>query len=335
MTPGASSETDRVLDPLWRGLVGYRVIALGYAGALVMVNYPHARSPVLALVVLGLMVAWTAVTSLGYLRPGATTHRFGLAVADLAVTTAGVLSTLAVESAEQIRAGAPIVTSVWSAGPALALALERGPLLGLLGALVVQGAVLGVRHRLGSAELTDLLLSVAATLAVGYAATVLRESVRRLRQAVALSAALAERERLARTIHDGVLQVLARIRRRAGELGGATVELGELAHEQEVALRSLMTTHPPTSDYSEDTVDVAALLSQLTTVRTTVAVPAHAVMLPRGRGTEVVDAARAEGRLGVAQSIVGRIEALGGSARCDSEPGFGAEWTFELPRGGE
>jgi signal transduction histidine kinase len=375
-----NSGAGQVLDPLWRGLVGYRIIALGYAGALVAVNYPHYRSQVLGLVAVGLMVVWTAVTSFGYLWPWAGTGRCQLAAADLAVTTAGVLSTLAVESADQIRAGAPIVTSVWSAGPALALALERGPLLGLLGALVVQGAVFGVRHRIGSAELTDLLLSVAATLAVGYAATVLRESVRRLRQAVALSAALAERERLARTIHDGVLQVLARIRCRAGELGGATVELGELAHEQEVALRGLMTTHPPAPDYSRNTVDVAAALSRLTTVRTTVAVPAHPVTLPSDQATELVaavraalsnvevhvgpeapawvliedradrivvsvrddgpgiatgrlDAARAEGRLGVAQSIVGRIEALGGTARCDSEPGFGCEWTFELRRG--
>jgi signal transduction histidine kinase len=378
-TSDPATDAGRVLDPLLRGLVGYRVIALGYAGALMMVDHSHYRSPGLGLVVLGLMVVWTATTSIGYLRPSAARARLRLAVTDLAVTTAGVLSTVAIETPDRIRAGAPIVTSVWSAGPALALAVERGPLLGLLGAVVVQGAVLGVRHRIGSAELTDLLLSVAATLAVGYAATVLRESVRRLRQAVALSAALAERERLARTIHDGVLQVLARIRRRAGELGGATVELGELAHEQEVALRSLMTTQPPTPELPEDTVDLGALLSRLATVRTTVAAPAHPVLLPAAEAVELVaatraalsnvevhvgpeapawvlleersdrlvvsvrddgpgiaegrlDAARAQGRLGVAQSIVGRVEALGGTARCESEPGFGCEWTFELPR---
>jgi signal transduction histidine kinase len=33
----------------------------------------------------------------------------------------------------------------------------------------------------------------------------------------------------------------------------------------------------------------------------------------------------------VSRSIQGRIAAVGGVARCDSGPGLGCEWTFELP----
>ena len=42
--------------------------------------------------------------------------------------------------------------------------------------------------------------------------------------------------------------------------------------------------------------------------------------------------ARAEGRLGVSGSIVGRIEAIGGRAHLTTAPGEGVEWEFTVPR---
>lgn len=53
--------------------------------------------------------------------------------------------------------------------------------------------------------------------------------------------------------------------------------------------------------------------------------------IPPGR----LAAAAAEGRLGIAASIVGRIEALGGTAVLDSAPGRGTEWELTVPTGGE
>ena len=54
------------------------------------------------------------------------------------------------------------------------------------------------------------------------------------------AAAAAERARLARAVHDGVLQVLAAGPAPRRELGGEAAELGRLAGEQESALRSLI-----------------------------------------------------------------------------------------------
>jgi hypothetical protein len=114
---------------------------------------------------------------------------------------------------------------------------------------VLSVALVAVSARL-EAELGDVQLLVLAGLTVGFAATVLRRSAERVRRAVAEAAAAAERERLARAVHDGVLRVLAHIRRRGTELGGEAGRLATLAGEQEVALRTLLTTGPATVDAS-------------------------------------------------------------------------------------
>lgn len=365
---------ERVLAPLWRGLAGYRVLAFGYACALAVIGWPDYRRPAVALGVLVVIGVWTLVSTYGYLR---SPPRW-LVVADLVVTVAAVGATVVVETPERIAAGAPVLTSVWSAGSPIAVALTYGPVAGVLAALVVQGAVLAVRGGLGTPELTDLLLLVAATSAVGYAGTVLRRSAAELRTAIELRAALAERERLARTIHDGVLQVLAHVHRRGRAVGGAAAELGALAGEQEVALRTLIVTGPPAARPAGH-ADLTAALAGLATPRVQVSGPGTPVVLPAHMVDEVVAASRAAlanviehvgpeapawvlledmddlvlvsirddgpgipegrladaesaGRLGVAKSIRGRIAGLGGTAVCDSAPGQGTEWTFELPR---
>jgi signal transduction histidine kinase len=369
-----------VVDPLWRGLVGYRVLAWCYAAVLVAVNHAGYRWPLGGVLVLAGMGLWTAVTSLGYLRVTRVSRMVGrrrLAVADLAVTVLAVAGTLSVETAEHIAGGEPVLATVWAAGPVLAMALTLGAPGGLLGAVLVQAAVLTVRGHLGTPEVTDLLLMLGAALAVGYAATVLRASAERLRQATELRAALAERERLARAVHDGVLQVLAQVKRRGTELGGPAAELGELAGEQEVSLRTLVARGAPRAQPA-GRLDLAARLGELATPRVTVSAPAGPVPVPSAVAVEVAAAvaaalanvqrhvgpdapawvlledlgdhvevsvrddgpgipagrlaeAEADGRLGVARSIRGRVEGVGGTVRCDTAPGQGCEWIFEVP----
>jgi len=55
------------------------------------------------------------------------------------------------------------------------------------------------------------------------------------------------------------------------------------------------------------------------------------VGIPAGR----LDQAVAEGRVGVAKSIVGRMNWLGGSARLNTGPDTGTEWELVVPRRGE
>ena len=56
---------------------------------------------------------------------------------------------------------------------------------------------------------------------------------------------LRERERLARTVHDGVLQTLAFINRRGTQLGGEAAQLGAMAADQERLLRALVSGTSP------------------------------------------------------------------------------------------
>ena len=50
--------------------------------------------------------------------------------------------------------------------------------------------------------------------------------------------------------------------------------------------------------------------------------------IPPGR----LDEAAAEGRLGVLQSIQGRVQDLGGTATLTTAPGQGTEWELTIPR---
>ena len=65
-------------------------------------------------------------------------------------------------------------------------------------------------------------------------------------------------------MHDGVLQVLALVQRRGAELGGDAAELGRLAGEQEVALRTLIRAQDAVAaDGRRGTLDLAAALAAL------------------------------------------------------------------------
>lgn len=137
---------------------------------------------------------------------------------DLLVTTVATLSTLAIDTPERIAAGGPVTTTMWSAAPVLAMAVAYGWRGGLGAAAWTVAVLVAVRRTVDGDLLYDSQLLLVAGLAVGVAAGTMRRSAVRLQAAIGSEAATAERERLARDIHDGVLQVLALLRRRGEEL---------------------------------------------------------------------------------------------------------------------
>ena len=220
---------------------------------------------------------------------------------------------------------------------------------------------------------------------VAFSTRMLKEAAEVREAAERAQAVQAERARLARAVHDGVLQVLALVQRRGAEAGGDLAELARLAGEQEAALRrlvqadarslSLTGTHagagPPGG-----VADLMTALAPLGSATVTVTGPGHPVQVSddqarevravvgacldnvarhvgaqapawvlveelgetvvvsvRDEGAGIPDGrlaeAEREGRLGVRESICGRMADLGGSAALVTGPG-GTEWELTL-----
>jgi signal transduction histidine kinase len=274
-------DVERPLEPLWRGVVVYRVLTLATVIGVSVLHMADYASPVGAGLVLAVMTAWTAVLARGYLGEGFEGRRGPLALADLAVSAGIMLTTPLIVTDAQLDASAPGMGSIWTSGAVLACAVAYRVPGGVAAAAVISAALVVAKSRATLTELNDIQILALAGLTVGYASLVLRRAAERVRRAVAEEAAAAERERLARAVHDGVLQVLAHVGRRGAELGGAAAELGALAGEQEIALRTLLTSGDARVD-AEGRRDLAATLRARASGRVTVSAPAHPVELPAG-----------------------------------------------------
>ena len=368
-------DTDPV-GPLWRAAQIFRFLTFLYAlGFQVAVNGDLAH-PALTWALFGLLTAANIWWAAGYLI-GFGRHWWFVAI-EAAVVTVMMASTLFVAGPTWIAENQTWPTTLWCANAVLSAALLGGAgwgaaAGGLIG--VVNFAVKGQVYFNFGRNATLLLLLVTGV-AVGLAASRARLTHRKMAAAITAAARAAERERLAREVHDGVLQVLALVARRGREIGGPAAELAALAATQEQRLRRLIADEP--ADVAAGTSDLAGTLRALAGDRISVSVPGGPVPVPTPRHTELVatvtnvldnvtahagpgahafvlledlgdtvavsirddgdgiapgriEAAAAEGRMGIARSIIGRIEGLGGTALLESAPGAGTEWELTIP----
>ncbi|MDA0565427.1 DUF5931 domain-containing protein [Streptomonospora sp. S1-112] len=380
---------------MWRAIAVFRVASLVYAVVLVVQHRDLLAHPLGACAVLVVMAAWTAGSAYLYARPNPPRRAWGLLAADLALTFGCLAATALVVEPGYLRMGPPLTTT-WFAGAALAAAVIGGRRWAL-GVALGHGVVdICVRLALGltitAAVPRGVALLMLAGYAVGYMANYAHLAERRFTEAVELAARTRERERLARSIHDSVLQVLALVQRRGAEAGGEAAELGRLAGEQEAKLRALIDLRdgagsgaPAAGEgggggiHAAATEDLAALLRGRASSRVSVSAPATEVGLPQHAATEIdaavgealanverhcpdetrvwllvedegdtvavtvrddgpgmaadrLDRACAEGRMGVAHSIRGRIADLGGTTVVTTAPGQGTEIELRVPR---
>ena len=275
----------------WRVVSAYRGLALLYAVAIAIADRHDYSRPGLAVALLVVMALWSVAAIPLY--AGAARGRLTAVLAvDLALACALVLATLAVLPRSRIDAGAATLPGPWAAAAVLAWAVARGSLAGVIAAAAVGAA--DVIERGGFSQGTAYgvaLLMIAGGLA-GYVVELSRRVEAATESAARVAAGTEERERLARDIHDSVLQVLALVARRGSALGGEAGELARLAGEQEVALRTLVSTPLPLEDAAGE-VDVRALLEPLARDRVSVSGPATAVHLPGRQAQELAAATRA------------------------------------------
>jgi signal transduction histidine kinase len=301
-----------------------------------------------------------------------------LAVQNIVIPSVLILVLCAGAGGAVVGATAPVLATRG------ALPAVLGPLAGTLavGGLqatqvisVSDGEPLPSNPQITSAIL--LLVAGAAIGGLGFAQLLAtRRAERKHAEQIRREAATAERDRLGRSIHDGVLQMLALVQRQGSQLGAQGGELAALAGEQEAALRGLLAGAASTGGGAED---LRGPLQVLAAPAVEVATPAQAVELPSGVAAEVVAAVRAAldnvrkhagadarawilledeqdgvrvtvrddgtgfpperpaeaaeaGRLGIAQSMRGRIADCGGTTTIDSRPGQGTEVELWVPR---
>lgn len=311
------------------------------------------------------MAGWSVLATILY--GDARRRRWPLLVTDLAVTLVALLSSLWVLRDAAIDAGDPTVTVSWAATPVLAWAIWAGPLGGLLAALVVGAGDLVERGELSQATANGIVLLLLGGGVVGYVVQLARRAEASLAEAVQREAAATERERLSRQVHDGVLQALALVSRRSTD-----PELAGLAADQEASLRRLVSGPVVSASGESDLVALLprraavelsvpaspVMLTSPVAAELAAAVSAavdnalmhggtKAWVLVEDLGDAVtvsvrddgpgiapgrLEAAEAEGRMGVARSIRGRLADLGGSVDVVSTPGQGTEVELRVRR---
>ncbi|WP_327356701.1 MacS family sensor histidine kinase [Streptomyces sp. NBC_01304] len=237
-----------VEQPLWRALTGYRVLTLLYAIGLFVKARDEYLRPWVAIAYFAVLAIWTLATLPRVAGAATCTKRF--LTVDLAVALTGILLT---PVADPGHGDGPTLPSIWTAGAVLAYALKGGWRWAAVASALVGVANIVQRGAPSQDTLHNVLLVWVASIAIGYVVEVARASEATLARALEIEAATRERERLARDIHDSVLQVLAMVQRRGTAIGGEAAELGRMAGEQEVALRTLVAGGlVPASRASED-----------------------------------------------------------------------------------
>jgi len=370
-SPAAEAVTGR----LFRALAVLRVIVLLNAVAIAVHRSGSVERPVVAVGCYLVMGAWTAVSIWAY----AASHRRTAALlgADLGLAIGLLLATPWVRGADFGSS----VPGFWVMGALLAWAICWRTPGGLVAGLVLAGTDLLLRQDIGLSTYGNQFLLVIGGPIVGFMCASLQQMATERDAAERAAAAAEERARLARAVHDGVLQVLALVQRLGGEEAHDVelARLGRAAAEQERQLRTLIRAQDPTA--TRTSLDLAAALGDLERRhRVTVATPGSPVELPAPTAREIVAAAaacldnvrthvgadarayvllqafpdrvevcvrddgpgippgrieqaEAEGRLGVSESIQGRIAALGGTAHL-ATGSFGTEWELVVPREG-
>ncbi len=343
------------------------------AVGLIIWRWDSVDHPAAGVACIVVMVGWSAFATYAYADPDRRT--ITLLGADLAVAVGLVLVSPLVKG-DDFRATIP---GFWVMAPLLAWAIHYYWRGGLFAGACLVVADLSVRDDLTQATYGNVFLLLVGGPVVGFMSESLHLMAEERDAAQREVLAEAERARLARVVHDGVLQVLALVQRRGAEIGGDTADLGRLAGEQEAALRTLIRSQDSVRADPAASVDLAAELAALESLPgVTVATPAERVEVDRPLATELVAVVRAcldnvtshvgqgarvwvllealpdeievdvrdegpgipegrlqeaenEGRLGVSESIRGRIRDLGGTATLTTGD-HGTDWEFLVPR---
>ncbi len=228
-----NDQEDALVRGLLAGLAGFRWVAWGWLATVLVLTRDDLEAALLAAGLAGAALAVAAVAT-ALLRADPP-RLLSLPVIGLELAVAVALSV-----GDGLAYAGPHPQSLGSAWPLAGIITAGVAFAGRGGAIA--GVVVGLGRLAGSALVPgttwddDATLSALSTIVLyalaggvaGFATVKLREAERRI-------SVVQAREEVARTLHDGVLQTLAVVQRRAGD-----PELARLAREQERELREFL-----------------------------------------------------------------------------------------------
>lgn len=278
----------RVILAFWSALDLLRPLVLIYVVHQYVGRLEQVEHPAVGWTILAVLAAWTLATLFVRRRTA------GWLAVELAIGVGGILASGWTDSTAVIEAGAPTVPGMWPSATVLSWAVLGGPLGGTCAALAIAIADLVLVRTPNAITFHNIVILLLLGSLVGYCAELVREGHRIAQEAEAVRARALERERLARSVHDGVLQALSFVHRRGLEIGGETGELGRLAAEQERNLRELLRVpvdpvarSSRTGEADGGTADLALLLTAHAGDRVSVVDTGDRVVMPRGRAREI------------------------------------------------
>jgi signal transduction histidine kinase len=291
-TPSVQAVLDdehAIVRALWRAVDVFRCLALVYAAWSVWARQSEIANLAGAVAILGVLTGWTVLQTV---RPMRTVRAYAV---ELAIGCSAILATRLVDTPEVIMGGARTVPSIWPSAAIVGFAVLRGWRGGIFAASIVAACSFIEVIEPTPNTISNSILGLLLGGCIGYCVDLARASHAALSEAMRREAARTERDRLARTVHDGVLQTLAFIHRRATDIGGETASLGAMAAEQERILRTLVSQ----TDLSEvdraisGEADLRVLLRHVEADDVQLVAPADPILLPRKVADEVVAAVEA------------------------------------------
>ncbi len=270
--------TDAV-TPLWRASQAFRLITLVYAVSYQIASMSYYSNVRLSWFFVALMAVWTGSSAAMLSR--AMLPRWTVVVADQVVVIALMASTRLVADYDWYSTHQTLPTTLWATNAVISAAILFGPKGGIASGILLSAVSAVVRNQIDFDLWTDATAPVLVSvgLALGLAGNTARRAHAELQRATRLAAITEERERLARQVHDGVLQVLALVRRRGSEIGGAAATLAELAGEQEVALRMLISEQSEPNRGDGGHIDLRSLLRPYSSTVVSVSSPPDPVLV--------------------------------------------------------
>jgi signal transduction histidine kinase len=267
--------------PLWRAAQVFRLLSCLYATGFQIAINPDLRRPLLGWVLFAVLIGWSAACAFAYLRGFG--RRPAWVIAEIVIVVALMWSNKVVTFDHWASENQTWPTTLWASNPTISAAIQLGPVRGMLTGLLVMATNFAVKNYfdLNMGHNATIIIELAIGMAIGLAAQTARRAHAELQRAAQLSAAVQERERLSREVHDGAIQVLALVAKRGHEIGGPTAELAELASEQERALRRWVTSTGIDEYGDRTTIDLRTLLRRRESDRVSLSVPGTAVDLPR------------------------------------------------------